>query len=405
MNTRAGLFVAASLAGLAFVVATGGFGKGFSAQGGLDFAFIFIAGKTWLAGLNAYDSVLRHAVVAPMGLTPAMAGPLTQNLPSFAYPPNIFPLAALLGLFDFEAGKAAMKLISLASAAAMVLMLALSPGQGAAPAGHPGAAGGAQQRPWWVALAVLGSPFCAHVLWQGQTSLVASAAVLAAWFFQARRAPGLAGVMLGLAFIKPQLSAYVALWFVLQREWKLLACAAATALVCALPALCMPGPVVVLQSWLAELAIHRSADVVQPGFRHLMGIQSALAAAGLVLPNLFAAGAALTVAVWRFKQFLQPAEVLSLLISFVFLFSFVQDYDLVLMAPVIVYLFIAARTCVWFAFAAPVIVGLLFFPMRIVQSADIQLLLHYRTLGVFLIPCVVVASAAHKMSRHRRRVF
>jgi hypothetical protein len=282
----------------------------------IDARYFFLAGKFWGAGMNAYvpDGV-------PPGLPP-MGDALELN--DFAYAPTISALCLLVALGSFPlacAIMAALNLLSIAVIAWVGVQTIEEPGP------HAAAPPACTAQRWFVPALVAGNLATIFVVWTGQSTLIVTAALAAAWHLARRGRPVLAGVALAFASTKPTLSAFVVLWFVLSRQWRVLLAMAPTALVFALPAMRAEGPVQVFLDWHAVIARYGMHWYNVIGTRMLFNLRSLFHAAGLETPDLFVVGLVVTLALWWSRRRVTERDVLPLLIGIAMLFGLAHSYD------------------------------------------------------------------------------
>ncbi|HWA63554.1 MAG TPA: glycosyltransferase family 87 protein, partial [Caulobacteraceae bacterium] len=139
---------------------------------------------------------------------------------SFSYPPSLFPLTVWAGPLDYRAALALWSLGCLA-----LLALALRP---------------AWRQPLLV-LAALTSPAVACCLEAGQTGCLVSGLVFLGLRLADRR-PWLAGALIGLAAVKPQLLLLVPVALLAAQRWRVIAGAAAGAIAAAALGALIAGP-------------------------------------------------------------------------------------------------------------------------------------------------------------------
>jgi Glycosyltransferase family 87 len=355
----AGAVCAAFLALGAFGIA--GVGRAGAEWSG-DLAFLRCAGQLWAAGADAYDPL-----AAQSGCNP----PLPPERYDFAYPPNAAPLALLSASMALPLAKTVFLLLNLVALAAFVVSVSRVAGIHSA------------SWAWWVVTIVgVASPFTAHVVWMGQTTLIAAAALSLAWY-QLRRGRQLAaGLLLGAALFKPQLCAPALLWIVLDGRWRVLLVAAATAAAGASWPAISRGVFPVLHEWLSGVAHYRASVFNQVDFQHVFGLQSTLAALGLSVPNLLALAAVGVVLLHRSRARLRPIEALAALVALALLAGFSHDYDLVAVLPLAAALLPLAAAGRWESAAGLAMLAAIWLPQRVLRPLGHPLLLHYREVVV-----------------------
>ena len=143
-----------------------GIGRGDSKLN-LDGAVLYAAGRAWLRGLSPYN----HDFLAQSVAGIKEIGTLESA--AFFYPPQSAALFMFAGLFDYSVAKFIWLGLNLLSIAAIIFMTVRTLNQ------HQNNSEN-QLGGWIVAAMIIGNPFTAHVVWMGQTSLMAFAATMAA---------------------------------------------------------------------------------------------------------------------------------------------------------------------------------------------------------------------------------
>jgi Glycosyltransferase family 87 len=280
---------------------------------GTDFLSFWAVGKVLLAGGSAYDTAAH--IAAQRDLYAGHAG-----YTAFFYPPPFLLVCAPLGLAGYFP--------------ALALWLA-----------GTGAAFVAVLRLWlrgltWgqFALVLAAFPAVQLTITHGQTSFLAAALLGGGVWLTANGRKGLAGVLFGLAVIKPQFGLLIPLVLLAAGEWRVIAFAAATALGLAGAATLAYGPEV----WPAWLAVSAPAQEAMAngaiGFAKMQSVFAAarLAGAGTgvayVLQGFVAVVCAALLAhlFWR-RGFTREAGA-AMLIAALLVTPFVLDYDLLLLA-------------------------------------------------------------------------
>lgn len=329
-------------------------------NGGQDFEYMHVAGRLWLNGESPYDTE------AFQRLFPYAAS-------AFAYPPVVAPLCMLLAIFPFKFSYFIWTTVNFISLLVIVRCSVLLAAPSAKHASRVFAV--------TLFLALL-SPFSSHVLWMGQTSLLAMALVTALMVAGKNGREWLSGGLCALAMMKPQLSLLPVLWVMVTYRpgWHFyLSGALASALLIAHPVFVSGSDLI--REYLISMEAYRSAEPQAAGWRHMLGLGSLGAALGVELPSLLPLGLILVVFAWmRRSRFSNDAEILSLLTIVALLFLFAHNYDLVALIPLVpaVYLRgLADKRVAWFGLASLLI---LYFPQRLLVPFDVPLLLRYREL-------------------------
>lgn len=354
-------------------------GIGRDGQLNTDGGVLYAAGRAWLKGLNAYNHDMLTQSVATIK-------EIDLKNAAFFYPPQSAAFCMFVGLFDYSIAKLVWLLLNLLSIAAIIVMTVRTINQ------HQNNSEN-QLGSLVMAAMIIGNPFTAHVVWMGQTSLMAFAGTMAAWFFSQRQKFVLAGICLGIASFKPQLCLLLGIWFLLERNWKILAVAFATVIIMsAYPLVLYGGPVGMLAAWHQGIQdSYSSLPFNQPGFQDKVGMESLFASLGLKIPAIKIAAIILTVVLWVFRNRINREDVLALLmgISFTFL-GYTHVYDYVGLFPILTSLWLYCSNNRHALLASIALVFLLFFPRRIFLAAGLPFLIHWRTIVVLMLVVGVV---------------
>jgi uncharacterized membrane protein YfbV (UPF0208 family) len=301
------------------------------------------------------------------------------------------------GLFDYSVAKYIWLGLNLLSIAAIIFMTVRTLNQ------HQNNSEN-QLGGWIMAAMIIGNPFTAHVVWMGQTSLMAFAVTMAAWFFSERQKFVWAGICLGIASFKPQLCLLLGIWFLLERNWKILAVAFATAtIMSAYPLVLYGGPVGMLAAWYQGIQdSYNSLPFNQPGSKDIMGMESLFASFGLKIPAIKIMAVILPVLLWVFRNRINREDVFAVLmgISFTFL-GYNHSYDYVGLFPILTSLWLYCSNNRNTLLSSIALVFLLFFPRRVFEAANLPFLIHWRTMVVLILVVGVVAFSMKAKSSQR----
>jgi hypothetical protein len=291
---------------------------------GTDFLSFWTAGTMLVAGSNVYDAAAHAAAQSTFYAQPG-------QYVAFFYPPSFLPFVWPLGLTGYFPALAAWLVVT-------------------------GAAWLAAVRGWFAALGlkgpalllVLAFPPVIVTLTHGQTAFLV-AALLGGGLLLVEKRPWLAGVLIGLATIKPQFGLLVPLALLASGQWRTIAGAGVSALALAGFAALAFGP----QVWSDWLAITQDAGnatdsgvigfgkMVSPfaGLR-LLGVPGGIAFAVQGAISLAVAAAVVT-ASW--KRAFTPGLAALVLAGAPLVTPFVLDYDLLLTGFPLAFLFAKAR--------------------------------------------------------------
>jgi Glycosyltransferase family 87 len=369
------LLIAAALVALS---AFGIVGLGRDGFFNFDGQVLWAAGRTWLQGANPYDypSLARAAEGIP-GMDVSQV--------RFFYPPQASALCVPLGLFPYAVARWVWLAFNLAAIATMVglacgVVREETPNRRVLGAGV-------------LAAVLIGNPFTAHVVWMGQTSLVAFAATFAAWRFAGSSRWLAAGICLGLASYKPQICMFVVLWLLLERNWRVLLTSGLAAATLSLYPIISQGPLGALLAWRNGVSSGYGLEFNLPSFSHKVGLESLLYGAGLSVSAgaLLAVGILLTVVLWRYRTRLLHNDILGLLMAITFIFSgYLHDYDYVALAPIYISLWRLAPTSLAATISSLILVALLFVPQRLLHVIAIPVLEQWRTVVIIALAGIIL---------------
>jgi hypothetical protein len=369
-------------ASIAILLALGVWGVGHGGTTHLDTPILYLAGKYWLAGGSAY---LQDVV-------PRVSGAIGETFEryTFAYPPQASAIFALLAVGSVETGNAIMTGLNLLSLAALSYV-------GVRLAGPDDS----ELRRWIVPALVVGNLSTVFAVWMGQTTLIVTAALGGAWYCARRGRPVLAGVLLAIATVKPPLSLFVVLWFVLERAWKVLAAMTAAILVLAAPAMYGSGPIDAFLEWLGSLGKYGGEAHNAVGSRMLFNLQSFLWAVGVTTPNLLPLGFVATLAVWYRRHAFVADDLIGILLAITMLFGYGHSYDvaaLVLLIPAFWRRVHADPRAAAVALAMLVAIS---FPNSVLEPLGLPLVLHARVavLCAALVWLLLLSAGAARAAR------
>lgn len=391
-NSSGSFLMAASLLVLALIALVSfgflGIGRGGSSYA-FDMSYIHVAGEMWDHLRSPYDAADFKAHMK------SIAG---FDSEIYAYPPNSSPLAMFLSLGDLDYARLAIGGLNLAS----ILFLVLFVYNGALKTAAINTADRERlATDVLVASAVvIGNPFTAHVVWMGQTTLISSALLMGCWLLADRRRDILAGVLLGLSAFKPQLALLFGFWFLLDRRWSLLLAAAAATLAASAWPMLAGGIEGSWISWLRSLAEYRESGFNTATFRHVFGLRSVLASAGIETPSLMPLAAACVFLLYLARGAYENIWLVTAILIISFLLFMAHDYDLAPAAVITYPLLKAARGRRTLLAAIALLAFIIFFPQRIWERLDLGAVARSRELAllailaIYLVICRRPAGAA-----------
>ncbi len=370
MKTR--IAVVILLLGLALQVSFGLFGTGRSQGGGfvfgVDFAYLYVAGQSWLNQANPYV----FEIYSAHNTTPV-------SLPSgFVYLPQVSVFSMALALIPFDA---AALLFGLINIAALILLawsvqyLAANPVVTAPPRiGYPDN--------WLLAAIVMFSPAAANVTYMGQTSILVVVALIWGWVCAQKGQFLASSVLFAFAMIKPQLSLLPFLWICMSGKWRFYAGFAFTFALLGMGAWLTADPLTLARTWLDAIPQYHSMEFNQPGYWNVTSLQSLLIAAGVASPpGLSIVSILLAAAFWIFRRHFGRDDLLALLLLIGFCFIPAHTYDYIALVPVYAALWLYCRSrahaVLFLSFVAA-----MYMPQQLVRRLDPQVLVHWRSLLV-----------------------
>ncbi len=291
---------------------------------GTDFISFWTSGRMLQAGANVYD-IAAHVAAQRTFYT------LPGEYTAFFYPPNFLPFVWPLGFLPYFPALAAW--LAVTGAAWLAAVRAWFKALGL-------------QGPGW--LLVLAFPPVIVTLTHGQTSFLV-AALLGGGLLLVDKRPWLAGLLIGLATIKPQFGLLVPVALLASGQWRAIAGAALGALALAAIATLAFGP----QVWSDWLAVTSAAgNATQSGnigFAKMVSIFAGLSLVGVPSGPAFAVqvvaaiGVAGAVAAAAWRRPFSPGLAALVLAGAPLATPFVLDYDMVLTAFPLAYLYASAR--------------------------------------------------------------
>ena len=206
--------------------------------------------------------------------------------------------------------------------------------------------------------------------------MLAGALLVSAWTAIVKDRRILGGVLLGLATFKPQLALLPVLWLLLERQWKVLAIGAATAMVMSVPAFMVSGIWGSYVEWFSMLGIAKAKAAFE-GIWAEMEWRRFFIAAGLRLPDLLFVAPVATVALWMARNRIVLDDRYPLILGIAFQFIYLHDGDLMAISPMASSYFrrLRGKASGWLAVA---LLLALFTPQRLLRRSGVDALGHIR---------------------------
>ncbi|MFL0803367.1 MAG: DUF2029 domain-containing protein [Agarilytica sp.] len=344
--------------------------------GALVFLTLFGILGLFRSGSLGFDFVVFHdaGVLFLKGVNPWLAS-IDSGAP-FSYPPHLGGFVALYGLLSFKAGLALHTILNLVSIFSIAYLAnrwfigirsltEMSLVQG-------------------VCLAfIVGNPFVAHSVYEGQWSLPAAAALFWSWHFLHNERWVLSGLFLGLATIKPQVSLLYIVWLLLTLNFRVLFIGGLLALLMLVPTVLRFGLIDMIDAWFASMRYYATQWANIPGSPHVVGLEGVFVSLGLNGSGgaLKTVSAIAIVLLYLIRTSLSPLLLVHLFLVIALTFIYGHDTDFVILSVLWSYLFwLAANRNSYVSLG--VAVGLLlfmFFPQRFIRAFDVPILFHTRT--------------------------
>lgn len=369
------LAIATLMLSLLCLYAVGVAGIGKSASLGDDFAVFYRAGTLFLNSNNPWQALA------------------TTGQP-FSYPPHALPIFSLYGALPMEAALAVHLMLCVLSIGVICycanewFLHAVS----------------ARDLTLTQALGfalIIGNPYTATSLYQGQTTLMVTAALMLSWLCLTRGHKLAAGALLAIATLKPQLSLFYLLWLILSLELVVLTAGGLLAAVFLIPAVIKFGFTGTFVSWFDSLGSYSNIAINMPGSPYVVGLESVLVAHGVVLASVIfpLMGALATGLLFLLRKNLDNFEIFQILLVLSCTFLFLHDYDyvviLLIWSALLHHALLSrslARLSAFGILAVP-----FFIPQRILRDIDLPTLVHARTL-IVLAAVLVLLSWRHSDS-------
>ncbi|MBI5591929.1 MAG: DUF2029 domain-containing protein [Deltaproteobacteria bacterium] len=341
-----------------------------------DFNVFYLAGKTWLNGLNAYDATTACKQV--IGLW----DPKSYN---FAYPPHSALLFMLLSAPNFENSKLLLIILNIFCMIGFVYICLniykLS-----------------SERKQFFLLdfkssllisIIVGNSFIANILWVGQTSIILSTALLASYYFYIRSREIRSGILLAFALMKPQLAFTFLLWLLLEKKWKTLTASIISVVILSIVPIYNRGIITSIHDWMLAMNNYLRTGNSE-GAWNLFGIQSTLYDLGFQVssPIIFICSILLVLIIHQFVMKINIFNLLGILAIIGFLFGqAAHQYDIIIIiASILPYYLrkISKKDFINYFFFFLTIVAINF-PRKLLFLSDNRILHHHREIILIIV--------------------
>ncbi len=359
--------------GLAFLWVTtiGGAGRPKGRYAGShDLIYFYVGGGCYRDGVNPYDYQKYTAWAKEHLAGNPYVDPSTKGVDTgYAYPPTAAVPFWALAHMSFNAVRLVWLGLNWASLAVVVGAMSWAVGRGRAErhANVPGDSGAAA---WATPLILVGftllNPFTSHNMWMGQSSLIALAVLCGAWWAKERNLWLLCAVLTALATAKISMSVFFVLTLLIERKWRAFFATCALCFVLASIPLWQEGPLGVATTWLEAMKRYREARPALPTGTEAFGVRSVFAVwFGISNQGWEVVGLALfALAAW-FRRSFTSLEFFAIGLALAALFVKGNDYDLVLLIPVLAACLVAAARSLGWTVLVVAAFAALAFPKRI----------------------------------------
>ena len=288
-----------------------------------DLKTLYLGGLAWIKGLNAYDpDVLNRLETDPLFAK-------NNRTSFFAYPPTIGPFVILSALLPFAKTKAlkiVLDIFCVGVLAFFSVRLIERPEVKALSVSD-------SWHRWLVPALIIAHPFTSSVISHGQTTLVIAAALISGWYYARRERWVIAGALLAIAAIKPQVTILIFLWLLLERRWRLLAFTGIASLILCLFTQLVSGSPNLIVDWFGGLESYLTVKENSLGHYVVFNIQNLLYLLGIELPSLFPIAILLTILLWLNRSHLLIDDIAALLLCLSLLLGFSHYPDLAILPP------------------------------------------------------------------------
>lgn len=383
--------VGAVLLATAALIATGVVGLGRTSPRDVDFNYYYTAGKMLLADDNPYDS----SVFVPR-LTAFTQEKIHED-GVWAYPPGMTSVAALVALMPHTVGHWVLTVLNLIAVGVLALLSARLLQRPTEPRAYLGMA----VAPWLIAALIIGNPFTARAIWLVQIVPVVAACMLGCWLLvQQNASPAsgqskarrntLAGILLGVALLKPTIALLPALWFLLDRQWRVLFTAGAVVALMSAPAILVIGSAF-LPTWFAAMEAYQNCPFDFLGADHLLGLPSFLVAVGGPATGATYAllvAALLTVVLWTKRKRFPRDDYYPILMSLQFGVVYGHPPDLISWLPSVgaLWLHISRNLLAWPFLALGL--ALLCLPWRVLELLGLSTVARFGQTPIVLLTLI-----------------
>lgn len=234
--------------------------------------------------------------------------------------------------------------------------------------------------------AMIGNPFMTHIVFEGQLTLIATAAILGCWHLVGKQRPVLAALCLTLATIKPQVALLLIAWLIINRHLAVVVMGGALAGILLLPALISIGPIDAFVHWYWSMEAYQVLSANMPGSAHVVGLESLAVALGINgLGPFIKLGAFFgLVLMYRVRHLLN--EMLAVQLLLVLALTLIYGHDTAYSALAILlgaFFYFDFATKEWYKIATTLgLMLVLFFPQRFLREFNLPALEHTRALVI-----------------------
>jgi hypothetical protein len=318
--------------------------------GALDVVYYYVGGSCYREGINPYDyERFTGWARANVWDNPHVDSSTRAVQTGYAYPPTAAVPFWGLAHLSFNGARLAWLAMNWVSLGVVAVVMAWGVRAGQLAQGAWGDKPWAWATPVLVTAFTLMNPFTSHNMWMGQSSLIALALLCGAWWAKDKDRWVLCGLLTALATAKISMSVFFVLSLLVERRWRaFFACCAWCALLASIP-LVREGPVGTVLTWFDGMKQYLQGRPGDLANSENFGVKNLAAAwLGVRVPAPEVIGLALfALCAWKRWAF-TSLEFFAVGLALAALFVKGNDYDLVLLIPMLAACLMAAGgSLVW----------------------------------------------------------
>jgi hypothetical protein len=348
-----------------------------------DFAWYYAGGECFRDGSNMYDLSCFQASLKQINGFDPIAG--------LAYPPHFAIVTRLIASPTYNISAQIFLAATITAAVSMVALINLMEKER-----HSEFTKDAPLSHLWAIFLVLGNSGMWGAIWLGQITVFVALCAWCAFRCLEKKNDALAGFLLALLSLKPQLAILVFIWVLLQGRITALLWATLFAGLMSIYIFAQMGILPALEGWLTGLSSYQSYDVNRLGNSSIMGVPSFLALLGIDVSVATAtAFATLALIAFRVHKPLNPFS--PMILSTILLLQmlvFSRPVDTCLIAPAFALIWPTKRSNSTASLLFLIAVAVFCIPQRpIAEMVPWAVAAHFRTFLLIALAGVFVTKA------------